>query len=264
MMSRDFLTTIIASKLEHLAVLKSKIAISDFNDAISSRNKHLSFYTALTSDPDTVNIIAEIKRRSPSKGIIKENLDCMQTAMLYEQGGAAGISVLTEENFFGGSNDDLMNVKKVVSVPVLRKDFIVSDFQVYESAAIGADAILLIVRILSKEQICEYIDLAQTLGLECLVEINSEDDIRKIEGTKAKLIGINNRDLKTFSVDIQKAQRLGAMLDDSHIIVALSGINGPDDVKMNLQAGIRNFLVGESIVRSGHPDEFIEQLRLVK
>jgi indole-3-glycerol phosphate synthase len=212
-------------------------------------------------DTDRVYIIAEIKRASPSKGMIREHLDPVATAEAYEKGGASAISVLTEDYFFKGSLDDLIAARQAATLPVLRKDFILSTYQIYESAIIGADAVLLIVRMLSKTQIKDYLDLCNELSLDALVEIHSAEDIDTMAGTSARLIGINNRNLQSFDTNIENAATLAAALTPGQIPVAASGIQSRGDILKNRQANIRHFLIGESIVRSDDPAAFIRALK---
>lgn len=211
--------------------------------------------------PDTIHIIAEIKRASPSKGMIREDLDAAVFAAAYEEGGASAISVLTEDRFFKGGIDDLVAARKASTLPALRKDFILSSYQIYESAVIGADAVLLIVRMLSRLQLKDYLDLCDELSLDALVEIHSEADIKIMEGTTARLIGINNRNLQSFDTDGENAMKLVAGLSPGQIPVAASAIQGRGDIDKNRKAGIRRFLIGESIVRSDDPAAFIRTLK---
>jgi indole-3-glycerol phosphate synthase len=219
------------------------------------------FAAALASGtPDQIRIIAEIKRASPSKGIIRSDLDAAAFAALYEQGGAAAVSVLTEEKWFHGHINDLTTARRACSLPVLRKDFVVSTYQIYESAVISADAVLLIARILEKNQLKDYLDLVGSLGMDTLVEIHSEEDLAKTEGTDARVIGINNRNLKSFDVDMAISSRLARRLAPDQIPVAASGISTRDDIIACRNAGIFCFLVGESIVRADDPEQFIREL----
>jgi indole-3-glycerol phosphate synthase len=207
-----------------------------------------------------VNIIAEVKRASPSKGIIRAELDSGVYAAAYQRGGAAAVSVLTDTHYFRGSPDDLIRARQAVSLPVLRKDFTVSAYQIYESAVMGADAILLIARILSEDQLEEYLSLSASLGLEALVEIHTEKEVEVARRVRADLVGINNRNLSSFDTDVQTAQRLAQDLDEDQVVVAASGIKGPADVAAGLRSGIHNFLVGESIVRAPDPAAFVHRL----
>ena len=219
------------------------------------------FATALaTGSPDQVRIIAEIKRASPSKGIIRPDLDAAAFAAMYEQGGATAVSVLTEEKWFQGHIDDLTAARNSCRLPVLRKDFIVSSYQIYESAVIRADAVLLIARILEKNQLKDYLDLAGSLGMDALVEIHCEDDLAKTTIPGARVIGINNRNLKSFDVDMAVSSRLANRLTLDQIPVAASGISSRDDIIAYRNAGIFCFLIGESIVRADNPKRFIREL----
>ena len=210
--------------------------------------------------PAGVNIIAEIKRSSPSKGPICPDLDPSALAEEYEQGGAAALSVLTDRPYFQGSPEDLKKARAATSLPVLRKDFLISSYQLYESSVLGADAVLLIARILSREQIRDYLDICKELNMDALVEIHSEEDLEAATVSGAKLIGINNRNLKTFETDIQTAIRLASLLEPDQIPVAASGIKSREDIEKNMRFGIRNFLIGESLVRSENPRVFLETL----
>ena len=178
----------------------------------------------------------------------------------YEQGGAAALSVLTDSAFFQGSPDDLKAARNATKLPVLRKDFLISSYQLYESSAMGADAVLLIARILSRKQLRDYLHICKALSLDALVEIHSEEDLESATASGAKLIGINNRNLRTFETDIQIAIRLAALLTPSQVAVAASGIQNRKDIQKNLQYGIRNFLIGEHLVRSENPQDFLKIL----
>lgn len=205
-------------------------------------------------------IIAEIKRASPSKGDIRPDLDATAFASRYEQGGAVAVSVLTEEKWFKGHINDLTAARNACSLPILRKDFMVSTYQIYESAVIRADAVLLIARILDKNQLKDYLDLADSLGMDALMEIHSEEDLDKTIGTGARIIGINNRNLKSFDVDMAVSSRLASKLALDQIPVAASGISTQEDIMAYRHAGIFCFLIGESIVRADDPKQFIREL----
>lgn len=208
-----------------------------------------------------VNIIAEIKRASPSKGPIQPDLNAAEFARAYETGGAACLSVLTDAPFFRGSNQDLIDAREATSLPVLRKEFIVSSYQIYESAALGADAVLLISRILTGAQLASYIALCGKLHLDPLVEVHTEADLALATEAGAQLIGINNRNLDNFYTDTATAVRLANRLSADQIPVAASGISSRKDILEALNAGIRNFLIGESLVRNPHPCNFLLELQ---
>lgn len=260
-MTLDFLNLIVKNKQEEVKNLKKNIPESVMCQKGLASGGRRSFFKTLTQPgPTGINIIAEIKRASPSKGLIAPDLVPMELASKYEQGGAAALSVLTEKNYFKGSIDDLIKAREAVNLPVLRKDFIISAYQIYESAAIGADAALLIVRILSRDQLKDYLSLCRELNLDALVEINSEADIEIASVSGAKLIGINNRNLSSFETDLSTSIRLVSMLEPDQIPVAASGIKNRRDIEKNLEAGINNFLIGESLVKAKNPSDFLKEL----
>ncbi len=242
-----------AEKRVPLAQLKSLIA----GTAWQSR----SFYRRLKNPgPGGVNIIAEVKRASPSKGNISANLDAAACAADYCNGGAAAVSVLTDTPYFKGHLDDMEQVRAAVDLPVLRKEFIICEYQVYESRAAGADAILLIARILTPLQLSHLLSLTHELGMDALVEIHNEADYTAAHQAGARLIGINNRNLATFDTDIRTAMHLANLLAPHEIPVAASGISSRKDIVNNLEQGIFTFLVGESLVRSDDRVNFLKQL----
>jgi len=211
-----------------------------------------------------INVIAEIKRASPSKGKIRENVDPADYARKYELGGAAAISVLTDRNFFNGSPDDLREVKSAASLPTLRKDFIISSYQVYESAAMGADAVLLIVRALLPESLRDLLSLCSGIGLDALVEAHDESEFETAVKAGARLIGINNRDLATFKTDISTSIGLAGRAGPGQVLVAESGIHTRSDIERLRAAGIWNFLIGEGLMRSEDPVRFLKALHGVE
>jgi len=258
----DFLSRIINDKRIEVEEARKRIGDSEMKKlAMDTKTTPRGFQKALASPgPAGVNIIAEIKRASPSKGIINADLDVVSLSRSYQEGGAAAISVLTERNYFKGSPDDLQAVKKTVSLPVLRKDFIVSDYQIYESRYIGADAILLIVRALSDSELSSFIRLATSLGLDILTEVHDYAEMQRAIDAGAPIIGINNRNLSTFVTDINVSIELAAHLPEGAVAVAESGIRDRADIKKITAAGIHNFLIGESIVRSDDASGHIRSL----
>jgi indole-3-glycerol phosphate synthase len=232
------------------------------SDAFSLAGREVRpFFEALSTPGEFgANIISEIKRQSPSKGPIRLDLDPAQLARSYETGGAAALSVLTDEPFFKGSLEDLKAARAAVSLPVLRKEFIISTYQLYETVLSGADAVLLIVRILDRHQLRDYIQLCAELMLDPLVEIYSAPELEVASWAGARLIGINNRNLRSFETSTDNAINLGGMLDENQIAVAASGIQGREDILQANEAGIFNFLIGESLVKSEHPDRFLKEL----
>tara|TARA_B100001778_G_scaffold63681_1_gene49877 strand:+ start:5411 stop:6160 length:750 start_codon:yes stop_codon:yes gene_type:complete len=194
-------------------------------------------------------IIAEIKKASPSAGIISEDFDPLKKAKEYEEFGASALSILTEEDYFLGSTKYLKDVKKITNLPILRKDFIVDTYQIYESKFIGADCILLIASILNDEQLREFSDLAETLQLDYLIEVHNEEELSRVELFSNAIIGVNNRNLKTFEVDIQNSVRLRNLYKKNNIFVAESGIKNKKDIDMLLANNINVFLIGESLMK---------------
>lgn len=256
----DFLTNIVEHKIFEVEERRKLVSESLLRDqAINLKTRP---FMKILSEPETsgINIIAEIKRASPSKGLFRPDLDPAEYAAEYEKGGAAAISVLTDKSFFMAEPGDLIRARKASSLPVLRKDFIISTYQIYETSVMGADALLLIARILSKDQIKDFLALCSEIGIDALVEVHSEADLKKASDAGARLIGINNRNLSSFETDTENAMRISGLLQPGQIAVAASGITGRKDIEKNLSYGIYNFLIGESIVTSGNPAEFIKSL----
>jgi len=194
-------------------------------------------------------IIAEIKKASPSAGVIVEEFDPVKKAIEYEAFGASALSILTEEDFFMGSNDYLKNVKKITALPILRKDFMIDEYQIYESKLIGADCILLIASILSDQQIEDFVNIAKKLQLDYLIEVHDENELRRVEHFQDALIGINNRNLKTFEVDLDNSVRLRNAFKQKNIFIAESGIKSREDIDYLKLHNIKVFLIGESLMR---------------
>jgi indole-3-glycerol phosphate synthase len=194
-------------------------------------------------------IIAEIKKASPSAGVIDEDFNPVKKALEYEAFGASALSILTEENFFMGSVDYLKKVKAITSLPILRKDFMIDEYQVYESKLIGADCILLIASILSDQQIEDFIYIAKKLDLDYLIEVHDENELKRVEHFDDALIGVNNRNLKTFEVDLNNSVRLRNLFKQKNIFIAESGIKTREDMNYLKQNNIKVFLIGESLMR---------------
>jgi len=260
-MGKDFLKIILQDKKEEIEYLKNQVSENELLGKAARVQKRRPFFQSMKKPgPSGINIIAEIKRASPSKGVIHKNLDPALYALAYENGGAAAISVLTDKIHFNGSADDLIKVKAVTTLPVLRKDFLISSYQIYESIAMGADAVLLIVRILSKNQIKDYLALCNELKIDALIEVHSKDDLEIASWAGAKLIGINNRNLSSFDTDINNTLSMVSLLTPDQIPVAASGIQNRDDINTMTKYGISNFLIGESLVRAKNPLDFLKTL----
>jgi indole-3-glycerol phosphate synthase len=246
------LDKIVEDKLKEVAHSRERVPLERLQAHIATTPwSPRGFYRCLAAPgPAGVNIIAEVKRASPSKGPICVDLKAGQCASAYERGGAAAVSVLTDGPYFKGSLADLRQVRRATGLPVLRKEFIISAYQVFESRAAGADAILLIARILEPGRLTDLLALARELDMDALVEIHSEEDYAAAHRAGARLIGINNRNLATFDTDIRTAMHLAGRLQAGEIPVAASGIASRADIESNLQGGIFNFLIGESLVRA--------------
>ncbi len=209
------------------------------------------FVAALqTPNVGPVTLIAEVKKASPSAGIIRADFDPVAIAKAYEANGASCLSVLTDEKFFQGHDDYLKSAREAVTLPVLRKDFVVNDWQIYEARALGADAVLLIVAALTPTQIADYQAIAYELGMAALVEVHTESEMEVALEAKSKLIGINSRNLNTFVTDLGTVERLAAMVPEGVMLVAESGLKTPADVQRVADAGAKAILVGETLMRS--------------
>jgi len=257
----DILSKIISRKYLRIEEAKQTVSVEQLRLA-ANKVRHRAIPHALLqslSAGDEVSIIAEFKRCSPSKGMIRENADARAIARAYESAGARAVSVLTEEVFFRGSIADLLAVRKAVSIPILRKDFIVDDYQVFESAAAGADALLLIVAALDDDTLARLLRLTEReLSMDALVEVHDEDEFRRAVDVGAKLIGVNNRDLRTFSVSTETSKRLAEFAASDVVLVSESGLN-PVEVRSLRAAGYRGFLVGESLMRSEDPARAVRE-----
>lgn len=260
-MKPDILHRILKTKIEEVETARKNLPEASLRREAEKRRDTRPFFQRLRSRASRrANIIAEIKRGSPSRGIIRADLDPARQARLYEEGGAAAVSVLTDSSFFHGKSEDLVQARDAVSLPVLRKDFILSTYQIYESVVMGADAVLLIVRALSREFLRDCIALCRDLPLDPLVEVHSEEELEIATWAGASLIGINNRDLRTFRTDLAVSVRLAPHLQPDQVGVAESGIENRRQIEELLDAGIWNFLIGESLVRSGDPVELLGRL----
>ncbi len=245
------LDTILAHKREEVVVRQSAMPQAALKAQCAEMLLTRGFLGALQQPKQgIVSLIAEVKKASPSAGVIRPDFDPVQIARIYEDSGASCLSVLTDEKFFQGHDDYLRAVHEAVVLPVIRKDFIVNEWQIYESRWLGADAILLIVAALTPEQIAEYSTLAHELGMVALVEVHTEVEMGIAVSAGAKLIGINSRDLNTFVTDLGAVERLAAMVPSGVTLVAESGLKTPADVKRVANAGAKAILVGETLMRA--------------
>jgi indole-3-glycerol phosphate synthase len=234
-------------------------------DALKASAKKFQTYIPFTFEnalkTKDIAFICEVKKASPSKGVISEEFPYIQIAKEYEKSGANAISVLTEPYFFMGSEKYLTEIKKVVNIPLLRKDFIIDPYQIYEAQLIGADAVLLICSLLETKQLKEYIKIADSLGLSSLVEAHDAEEVYCALEAGARVIGVNNRNLKTFEVDITTSFRLRELVPDDKVFVSESGINVPADISALSQNGTNAVLIGETLMRSGDIGAKIAELR---
>ncbi|WP_377888799.1 indole-3-glycerol phosphate synthase TrpC [Alkalihalobacillus sp. R86527] len=222
---------------------------------------HVSLKNSLENANHDIGLIAEVKKASPSKGIINENFNPVEVALAYERAGADAISVLTDETFFKGKNSFLTEVKKHVSLPVLRKDFIIDKRQIEESKLIGADAILLIVKVLGAEKTKEFYNLAKDFNLECLVEVHSKEELQALtEIIEPEIIGINNRNLDTFDTSTKNTRDLSPFVPSHSLMISESGISDYNDIKDVMKVGASGVLVGEALMRDGMYEERISRL----
>ncbi len=211
-------------------------------------------------DAERINIIAEFKRRSPSKGIIRSDADPREIAAQYESGGAVAVSVLTEEDYFEGSLDDLRVVRQEISLAILRKDFIFDEYQVYESAAAGADALLLIVASLSDDELRHLRSITEDdLGMDALIEVHNAEEMRRAIDCRATLIGVNNRNLATFEVSLETSIELAALAPADSMLITESGIETVADIERLRAAGYRGFLIGETLMKAESPGELLKE-----
>ena len=244
----NILDEIVSKKRTRVNEAKSIVSIEDIQNQLEKLSLLKSNFKN-NLENQTQAIIAEIKKASPSAGIIAEDFNPILKAKEYEKMGARALSILTEEDFFQGSNEVLQNVKKVTNLPILRKDFIIDDYQIYESKLIGADCILLITSILSDSQIEEYVSKAEAINLDVLIEVHDEEELGRVSKFHNALIGVNNRNLKTFEVDLMNAVRLRKNYDGNQIFIAESGIKSSIDIEYLASNNINVFLIGESLMR---------------
>jgi len=256
-----FLKEVVEVKKEELSQAVRKVPMADLRREAEQRPSRAGFGKAMAqSSIDNPGIIAEIKKASPSKGDIRVDLDPAAYAEAYTKGGARAISVLTESQFFKGSLSDLKTACDHTDLPILRKDFIFTEYQIYEAKNAGASAVLLITTLLAPSQQAEFTHLTREIGMEPLVEINSEWEFEQAYASGGKIIGINNRNLSTLKTDPDVAKRVAKIFPEDVIAVEASGISARSGVKAGLNTGIFNFLVGESLVGADDTDAFIQSL----
>lgn len=253
----NILDKIIESKRRSVREKKSKYDIKSLQDSIFFKRECASLSKRLNEQHST-GIIAEFKRRSPSKGVINNKSGIVDVVNDYEKYGAAGISVLTDEEFFGGNDADLLKARETVTIPLLRKDFIIDEYQIVEAKSIGADVILLIAACLSAKKVEELAAVGKKLGLEILLELHDEKELDHI-CNEIDMVGINNRNLKTFEVDIERSLRMGEKIPIEKTKIAESGISSVENIRLFKENGFKGFLIGENFMKESGPGKAFEK-----
>ena len=244
----NILDEIVANTKSKLEEKKQGLSLEELRSKIDFENlKETNFKKSLQNKAEA--IIAEIKKASPSAGIISENFDPVLKSKEYESFGASALSILTEEDYFLGNIQYLMDVKAITSLPILRKDFIVDEYQIYESKLIGADCILLIASILNDEELKNFSEIAERLKLDYIIEVHDEEELQRVQHFSNAIIGVNNRNLKTFDVDINNSVELKKIFDGQNTFIAESGIKSKKDIEYLKQHNINVFLIGESLMK---------------
>ncbi len=258
----NILDNIIASKKIEVKEKKKLVPVEELETFPHFHSNCNSLVSELLNETST-GIIAEFKRRSPSKGVINDHVQIGPVVEAYDTHGASGISILTDENFFGGSIDDIIYARNIVRVPILRKDFIIDEYQILEAKAIGASVILLIAACLTPERVRELALFAKRISLEVLLEIHNEDELKHI-CNEVDIVGVNNRDLKTFTVDINRSLELSELIPHEKIMISESGITNVNSILTLRQAGFKGFLIGENFMKEPDPAiafaDFVNQL----
>ncbi|WAC06441.1 MAG: indole-3-glycerol phosphate synthase TrpC [Thermodesulfobacteriota bacterium] len=257
-----FLDEILTHKKEDIQARKNLIPLERVKQEAINRPAPRDFFSPLYEKGDNQSrIIAEIKKASPSKGIIQHDFDLEKIGAIYQKAGARAISILTEKKFFQGDIEYLSLVRKSVDLPLLCKDFIIDPYQIYEAAAHGADGFLLIAAILSRQQIEDFLSLGRELGMEALLEVHNEKELKEALLTSAKIIGINNRDLKTFKTDIVTTLSLIKFIPEGKVIVSESGINTREQIELLEKAGVHAFLIGEALMIEKDPGKKLREFK---
>jgi indole-3-glycerol phosphate synthase len=253
------LDKIIRNKRVEVERAKKDFPLGLLSSRIEKTNPPRDFLKAIAPNGN-VKIIAEIKRASPSRGELREDFDPIEIAKAYSKGGASALSVLTDRGFFKGDLNHLLDVSKTVETPLLRKDFLVDPYQVYESRFYGADALLLIAAVLDRNTLTELLELTHSLNMNAIVEVHDEEDLEKALLSPSKIIGINNRDLRTFNVSLDVSVRLSRLIPKEMIVIAESGITSGDDIRRLKEEGICVFLIGETFMRAECPGKELENM----
>lgn len=257
----DMLDEIVEKTKERLVESKKNKSLDELKDEVAKMNITQDFPFKEALSGDEISIIAEVKRASPSKGMIAEDFDYVFIAKDYEDAGASAISVLTEPYFFKGSNDYLKEISENVSIPILRKDFVIDEYMIWEAKAIGASAVLLIVSILSIVELKKFLDLAHDLGLSAIVEAHDGNEIRTALNVGAEIIGVNNRNLTDFSVDIENSISLRRCVSGDVVFISESGIKTPEDVRRLKENDVDAVLIGETLMKCDDKKAMISEFK---
>lgn len=270
MSTPNILQQIVETKKHEVAEAKKRVSLEDLKRQCALAEATRDFFAALTKNPNGLaNVIAEVKKASPSAGVMKTDFDPVAQAKAYHNAGADALSVLTDEQYFKGHLSYLKLIREVVPLPILRKDFMIDPYQIYEARAAGADAILLIAEILTDGQISDFQKLAAELGLTTLIEVHEMDSLLRVRGAigfplrAQTLLGVNNRDLRTFTVDIHNTIKLAELVPDRSALVAESGIKTQEDVRKLNAAGVKILLVGETLMRTGDVTGAMRELKAI-
>ena len=256
----NILEEIAAKTRVRVAENQQKITLAQMKEQAQALNADTGFPMEQALKAEGISFICEVKKASPSKGLIAEDFPYREIAADYEEGGAAAISVLTEPYYFQGSNEYLKAVRQTVSIPILRKDFTVDEYMIYEAKVIGADAVLLICAILSDEELLHFREVADLLGLTSIVEAHDEEEVHRAIKAGARVIGVNNRDLRNFTVDIHNSVRLRAQVPKDIIFISESGIKTAQDIKKLERNAVDGVLIGETLMRSPDKKAMLETL----
>lgn len=263
----NILDTIIADKYKEVAERKSLYPVKLLEQSIHFDVTPVSLKKYIQRE-DKSGIIAEIKRKSPSMGVINKHVSVERISIGYMQAGASALSVLTDKPYFGGDNEDLLLAREYNYCPILRKDFVVDEYQLIEAKAIGADAILLIASVLPPERIAVLAAFAQSLGLQVMLEVHNSDELQNNLHDSVDLIGVNNRNLKTFEVTTDTSKELAELIPDQYVMISESGLSDPKTVQELKSYGYQGFLIGEAFMQHARPDQacanFIEELNMLK
>ena len=257
----DILKKIVSRKHEEIDEGIKRVPLERMIELASNADQTRGFYNALQSKvkQKQSGIIAEIKKASPSKGVLRENFDPVEIAKSYESGGASCLSILTDRDFFQGDSLFLIKARAAVSIPVIRKDFIVDPYQVYESRAMGADCILLIVSCLKDSELKSLSQLASSLGMDTLVEVHDSDELHRALKLELPMLGINNRNLRNFEVSLQTTIDLLSEIDDDKLVITESGITSKTDVELMHNHNVFGFLIGEAFMRDSNPGQKLKE-----